>query len=136
MEQFMRTQPERVKYIECSLKNGYGLRQLYNFLNVPFLKMKLSYLQEQVIQCKDELTKAEDEMELVLEQDYDSFLKIERIRSGQISPTEPKAEPITAIAQKIVAQATITTTVTTTTTTTTTSTSTTGIDRHSKSNAY
>jgi hypothetical protein len=39
--QFMRGQSEQVKYIETSLLNGFGLRQLYNFLNVPFLKMKM-----------------------------------------------------------------------------------------------
>lgn len=42
----MRGQSEQVKYIETSLLNGFGLRQLYNFLNVPFLKMKM-------VRCSD-----------------------------------------------------------------------------------
>jgi GTPase SAR1 family protein len=75
MEHFMRTQPESVKYLECSLKNGFGLRHFYNFLNVPFLKLKSSVLQQQLKQTRAELQAAEQEVQLLLEQDYDSYLK-------------------------------------------------------------
>ncbi len=57
-----------VKYLECSLRNGYGLRHFYNFLNVPFLKMKRTALLKQVTQCEQDLEMAEKECEMILEQ--------------------------------------------------------------------
>lgn len=86
MEQFMRTQPERVKYIECSLKNTYGIPQFYDFLNIPFLTMKLEYFRNQIAQCEAELKKSEEDMECVLEQqDYEQFLATENTPSEALT---------------------------------------------------
>eukprot|EP00462_Mataza_sp_D1_P018722 CAMPEP_0175144206 /NCGR_PEP_ID=MMETSP0087-20121206/13977_1 /TAXON_ID=136419 /ORGANISM="Unknown Unknown, Strain D1" /LENGTH=441 /DNA_ID=CAMNT_0016428597 /DNA_START=37 /DNA_END=1358 /DNA_ORIENTATION=+ len=83
MEQFMRTQPPRVRYVESSLKNGFGLRQFYNFLNVPFLKLKMKALQVQLEDAQRELEGAEKEMDIVLEQDYDTYIKWLEIQAAK-----------------------------------------------------
>ena len=75
IEQYLRTCDSRVKTIESSLKNGYGLQHFYNFLNVPFLKIKLKYLQAQIIQTKNELHVNEIENKKLLKQDYEAYLK-------------------------------------------------------------
>lgn len=90
VEQFMRTQPANVKCIEASLMNGYGLRHFYNFLNMPFLKMKLGYIEQEMKQAKMDLINAEKEIELTLEQDYDKYLDWLKSQPGKMeAPKKP-----------------------------------------------
>jgi hypothetical protein len=75
IQHFLRSQPENVRYLECSLKNGFGLKHFYSFLNLPFLKHKIATLNSQLKQCKVELSAAEQEIELLLEQDYSHYIQ-------------------------------------------------------------
>jgi hypothetical protein len=75
IEQFMRTCDPRVKVIESSLRNGFGLRHFYNFLNIPFLKTKMEHLKAQIKSTKEDLAKEEKDNDAVVEQDYDAYVK-------------------------------------------------------------
>ena len=54
------------------MKNGFGLKQFYNFLNIPFLKKKRTHLEDQLKALISETKSSEKEIELLLEQDYDT----------------------------------------------------------------
>lgn len=78
--------------MECSLKTGYGLRQLSNFLNIPFLKQKRRILQRQLLQVEDELSIAEEEFRLTREQNYDEFMEWKRATSSPVRESSQGAE--------------------------------------------
>lgn len=45
----------RVHCFECSLRECYGLKVLFNYLNIPFLRLKLALLRDAVTATKSEL---------------------------------------------------------------------------------
>ena len=117
----------RVKLIESCLKNGYGLRHFYNFLNIPFLRTKLLHLLAQIKATKvvilyiyiyinpdnlvfspllmltlltliqDELQSAAHENEMILEQDYESYLKWLAANAPGGHPNNPNNPNITTL---------------------------------------
>jgi GTPase SAR1 family protein len=45
----------RVQAFECSLKDCFGLKVLYNYFNIPFLELKVAALQDILKSSKEEL---------------------------------------------------------------------------------
>eukprot|EP00118_Oscarella_pearsei_P018522 m.189838 g.189838 ORF g.189838 m.189838 type:complete len:655 (+) comp39424_c0_seq1:313-2277(+) len=95
-----------IRYAESSMKNGFGLRYLYKFLNVPFLRLQRDTLLQQLeINKQDENTTLE-ELAFMLEteeQNYDKFLVMlenrkRQSRAGGLTPdseSAPTASPPT-----------------------------------------
>ena len=76
IENFLRKCGDNVNYIECCMLNGYGLKQLYNWINIPFLKLKRASLERELRLAAAELATAQREAELVQEQDYETYLNV------------------------------------------------------------
>lgn len=58
------------------------MRQVYNFLNLPFLKVKHQALLRAVKETEEDMKMAEQELDMLLGQDYDEFLEQARIRQS------------------------------------------------------
>ena len=57
---------------DASMLNGFGMKSILNFLNIPFLKIKTKHLKEQLERTEQDLKAAEEELILVSQnQKYD-----------------------------------------------------------------
>ena len=62
---------KNVYVIEASMQNGFGMKSVYNFLNIPFLKQQKKQLLDQLKQNEEDLNIAEQELLLITKkQDY------------------------------------------------------------------
>jgi GTPase SAR1 family protein len=52
-----------IRYIETSMRNGFGLKYLYNFFNVPFLQLQRETLMQQLEINAKEMDKIVEELE-------------------------------------------------------------------------
>ena len=84
---------EDVQYVESSMKNGFGLKLLHQFLNIPYLFLQRRALETQLEINQRELDGARLELELFFESDeanYDVFLngvtKKRRSRAEAVAP--------------------------------------------------
>ncbi|XP_037963790.2 rab-like protein 6 [Plutella xylostella] len=87
-----RTAP--VRYAESSMRNGFGLRLLHKFLNVPFLRLQRTSLLEQLQRNQRDIEGADhelDEFQNSEECKYDTF--VERLTSARRSSAEPARAP-------------------------------------------
>lgn len=75
VEQYMRGVGDRVRYVECSMRNGYGLKHIQSFLNIPFLHLKRERLRQEIRELEREVEGAAAELELMSEMDYTSYCK-------------------------------------------------------------
>ena len=75
VEQYMRGVGDRVRYVECSMRNGYGLKHIHAFLNIPFLHLKRDKLRQEIKELERETDGAAAELELMSEMDYASYNK-------------------------------------------------------------
>ena len=75
VEQYMRGVGDRVRYVECSMRNGYGLKHIHSFLNIPFLHLKREKLRQEIRELEREVEGAAAELELMSEMDYQSYCK-------------------------------------------------------------
>lgn len=67
----------QVRYSECSMRNGFGLKFLYKFFNLPFLQLQRQTLLRQIEVNTHEIEATCDELSVLLcsdEQNYDRFL--------------------------------------------------------------
>jgi len=95
IENHLRACESNVNYIECCMMNGYGLKQLYNWLNIPFLLLKQQSLRHELEMAEKELKTAQHEAQLVQEQDYDSYLKLVNMQMKlQNRPPIPAQGPV------------------------------------------
>eukprot|EP00466_Bigelowiella_natans_P000666 jgi/Bigna1/66577/fgenesh1_pg.1_\ len=95
IENFLRSCEGNVNYIECCMMNGYGLKQLYNWLNIPFLLLKQDSLKHELERATQELKTAQHEAQLVQEQDYESYLKLVNMQMALANrPPIPAQGPI------------------------------------------
>eukprot|EP01125_Pyxidicula_operculata_P017341 TRINITY_DN606_c2_g1_i7.p1 TRINITY_DN606_c2_g1~~TRINITY_DN606_c2_g1_i7.p1 ORF type:complete len:800 (+),score=290.47 TRINITY_DN606_c2_g1_i7:46-2445(+) len=75
MVQFCKDVGDNIECIESSMLNCYGLKSVKSFLNIPFLHMKLVYLQDALRIITDESHAAQEEFHLVNEQsDYNKYV--------------------------------------------------------------
>ncbi|XP_028411007.1 rab-like protein 6 isoform X2 [Dendronephthya gigantea] len=62
---------------ECSMKNGFGLKFIHKFFNIPFLKLQRETLEKQLETNKEDMQATLEELAFrrdTEEQDYDKFL--------------------------------------------------------------
>lgn len=74
---------------ESSMRNGFGLKYLHKFFNLPFLQLQREVVQRQVEQNKNDMELTFQELESLLEseeQNYDRFLR------SLVAPTMRKVE--------------------------------------------
>lgn len=63
--------------IECSTKDCYGIKELYTYLNVPFLRHKIFTLEQQIKILNDELYGNQQEVDFIISnQNYETFKKM------------------------------------------------------------
>eukprot|EP00494_Astrolonche_serrata_P001624 UN01630 len=75
VDKWFRKQRENVRFVELSLKNCFGFKELYTFINIPFLEMKKKLLEQQLDRTNAELNDAVTEVDALLEfVDYSKFL--------------------------------------------------------------
>jgi len=95
--EFIAALPRPVRWIEASLKNAFGLRELYTFFNIPFLRMKKRLIQERLLQTQQDLQNAELEVDTLLEhrsyEQYCKMLNIENQQKRQRFRTHPCSQP-------------------------------------------
>jgi hypothetical protein len=68
--------PADLYYAESSMKNAYGLKYLYKFLNIPFLKLQRTTLYQLLNRNKEEMKTTLEELTFMREkeeQNYDLF---------------------------------------------------------------
>merc|ERR1712228_851601 len=79
IEQFMSMQPKNIRHIEISLADCYGMKELHSFFNVPFLRMKAKYLQQELDRAQREYEQSKVELDIFINhQNYDEFLMLLR----------------------------------------------------------
>jgi hypothetical protein len=61
-----------VRYAEASMRNGFGLRYLHKFLNVPFLQLQKESLLQQVATNERETQLTLQELDLYQESSTDN----------------------------------------------------------------
>lgn len=61
-----------VRYAETSMRNGFGLRYLHKFLNVPFLQLQRESLQQQLLTNERETQLTLQELDLYQETNADN----------------------------------------------------------------
>jgi hypothetical protein len=68
-----------IRYCESSMRNGFGLQYIYQFLNIPFLQLQRECLLQQLqINARDMDTSLEEIDKYARSEDnnYDSFIEI------------------------------------------------------------
>ncbi len=68
-----------IRYCESSMRNGFGLQYIYQFLNIPFLQLQRECLLQQLqINARDMDTSLEEIDKYARSEDnnYDSFIKV------------------------------------------------------------
>lgn len=77
IDQFIKSCSKRdVRCIECSMKNCYGLKQLYTYLNLPYLRLKISNLKQQIKTIEEELSQAMEEVDInIAESTYEQYVR-------------------------------------------------------------
>jgi len=69
------SQPAEVRWAECSLRNGFGLKFLHNFFNIPFLTLQRESLVRQLEQNLREIQATHDELDLYMTSDAADYSK-------------------------------------------------------------
>ena len=64
-----------IRYAESSMRNGFGLKFLHKFFNLPFLQLQRETLLRQLETNTSEIQATEEEMELYFESDEASYDK-------------------------------------------------------------
>lgn len=75
-----------VMYTEASMKNGFGMRLIENFFNIPFLKLQEESLLKQLEINRKEFLTTFEELDLLQEstnREYEHYLELETLRRRQ-----------------------------------------------------
>lgn len=76
---------ERVHVFEASMANCYGLKVLYNYLNVPYLTHKINVLEEQLAATRRELQTSFVEVnEYATALNYSDFVMVQNLPGRQV----------------------------------------------------
>ncbi|KAG2382395.1 hypothetical protein C9374_005597 [Naegleria lovaniensis] len=93
-----------VSVIECSSLNCYGLKNLYTWLNIPFLKMKINITKQQLQLLEEELDFGKEEVDLTLKaSNYNDYLQMlkETKKKTTIGFTEELVNRKTAVRKSV-----------------------------------
>lgn len=75
-----------VMYTEASMKNGFGMRLIENFFNIPFLKLQEASLLKQLEVNRSDYITTLEELNLLQEstnREYEQYLELETLRRRQ-----------------------------------------------------
>ncbi|KAH9425261.1 Rab-like protein 6 [Dermatophagoides pteronyssinus] len=94
-QQSGRTRTGQIRYSECSMRNGFGLRYLYKFFNLPYLHLQRETMLKQLERNHCEMDATCQELDTMLDNDdYDNFLEMltnkRRMMADQLSATKTK----------------------------------------------
>lgn len=85
----------QIRYAECSMRNGFGLRYLYKFFNLPYLHLQRETMLKQLERNGSEINATCQELDAMINSDdynYDSFLEMltnkRRLMADQLSATK------------------------------------------------
>ncbi|XP_005103241.1 rab-like protein 6 isoform X2 [Aplysia californica] len=102
VEQCQRERPEgsgKIRYAESSMRNGFGLKYLHMFFNLPFLQLQRETLEKQLETNMKDMMSTIQELEIhedSEEQNYDLFL--DSLTQKRRQQQEKLSEPATATA--------------------------------------
>eukprot|EP01084_Bolivina_argentea_P131728 232481_1 len=75
IDEFMIKQPKNIRSLQISLQDCYGMKELHNFFNLPFLRMKAKYLEQELKRAEREYEQSKVELDVMKNhQNYDEFL--------------------------------------------------------------
>jgi GTPase SAR1 family protein len=77
-----------VMYTEASMKNGFGIKLIEKFLNVPFLKLQEASLLKQLELNRQEYLATKEELHLMEEsinKEYEQYLELQTIKRRQLA---------------------------------------------------
>ncbi|CAG5135666.1 unnamed protein product, partial [Candidula unifasciata] len=100
VEQYQRDRPEgsgKIHYAESSMRNGFGLKYLHMFFNLPFLQLQRETLLKQLETNMNDMMSTVEELEIhedSEEQNYDLFL--ESLTQKRRAQQEKLSEKVTA----------------------------------------
>jgi len=89
--------PAEVRWAESSLRNGFGLKLLHNFLNVPFLTLQRQSLLQQLQVNQRDIIATQEELDLYMDSDdanYEKFsdnLTKRRRQNAELAAPPPTA---------------------------------------------
>jgi len=104
ISEFMAMQSPNVRALQISLQDCYGMKELHSFFNVPFLRMKAKYLQQELARAQREHDQSKVELDIFIKhQNYDEFLNrlraLKEHKNRRLkSPAPPRSpdSPVTA----------------------------------------
>ncbi|BFZ05707.1 hypothetical protein BsWGS_08746 [Bradybaena similaris] len=100
VDQYQKDRPEgsgKIHYAESSMRNGFGLKYLHMFFNLPFLQLQRETLQKQLETNMNDMMSTVEELEIhedSEEQNYDLFL--ESLTQKRRAQQEKLSEKVTA----------------------------------------
>ncbi|XP_017493925.1 PREDICTED: rab-like protein 6, partial [Rhagoletis zephyria] len=87
----------RIRYAEASMRNGFGLRYLYKFFNLPYLHLQRATLLKQLERNGAETTASAQELDALADSDehnYDLFLEMITNRRRQAADSVSAAKKV------------------------------------------
>lgn len=82
IDSFLKTQGNKIKYLEASMKNCFGLKSLKSFLNLPFLALQQDYYESKLQGVLNDIKLATNEFDLIVETDtYENYMTLLSTRS-------------------------------------------------------
>ncbi|OTF83156.1 Ras-like protein, partial [Euroglyphus maynei] len=91
----------QIRYAECSMRNGFGLRYLYKFFNLPYLHLQRETMLKQLERNRSEIDATCQELDAMIDSDdhnYDNFLQMltdkRRMMADQLSATKKNVDMI------------------------------------------
>jgi len=101
--------PGQIRYAESSMSNGFGLKFLHKFFNLPFLHLQRETLKKQLETNQKEIETTYEELDILQESDeqrYDKFLEMitnrRRAIADKLSQTmQPSAGPTRSVSMPV-----------------------------------
>jgi len=95
-EEVLAADPKNRFFFQCSMRSCFGLKELYEFISVPYLKLLEKDLLMRLEDTRQELSVCGTEMNTLSKaQDYDAFLTAAgQAQSQSQAPPEPQVEPV------------------------------------------
>eukprot|EP01097_Dermamoeba_algensis_P007992 TRINITY_DN5179_c0_g1_i1.p1 TRINITY_DN5179_c0_g1~~TRINITY_DN5179_c0_g1_i1.p1 ORF type:complete len:657 (-),score=167.34 TRINITY_DN5179_c0_g1_i1:233-2203(-) len=95
MEEFALSCGPLFRFAELSVLNKYGLKSVLAFLNIPYLYTKLTYLEDLVMKCEQDIDWADEEFDMINdEQNYEFYARwLENNKNNRRQTSEIEAAP-------------------------------------------
>ncbi|KAK9747230.1 Ras family [Popillia japonica] len=104
IESLSETRSAQIRYTESSMRNGFGLKFLHKFFNLPFLQLQKETLMKQLERNQSETNATVQELDLFCESDeanYTKFLENLTKRRREIADSNSNIPPPSVIPQSM-----------------------------------